>query len=190
MGWKSNTAVITEIETCHENKKLQLESKPAGGLGRGLRSHNIPGELRLEGTLEVSSNHLGVCWACSSLAPRFLSRGWPNCMCCSRCGRHVPRRGSRHRPPSTDHTAWSAVTVLTARVHCSSRFTCCPVAPQGLCRRAALQLVSPQPVRGKGTVHPAFSVCVSPHWISCDPCWPVPPAHGALAQWQPCPQAY
>lgn len=56
MGWKSNTVVIMAIETCHENKKLQLQSKPAAGLGRGLR--------RAE-ALEVSSS----LWESAGLAP-------------------------------------------------------------------------------------------------------------------------
>lgn len=75
MGQKSN--VIVEIETCHENKKLQLQSKHAAGLGRRLRNHKNPGELRMEGALETSSNLLGVFWAYSSFAPHFLSQRWP-----------------------------------------------------------------------------------------------------------------
>lgn len=46
MGWKSNAVVIMEIKTCHENQKLQLQSRSAADLGRGLRSHKNPGELR------------------------------------------------------------------------------------------------------------------------------------------------
>lgn len=100
-GVQGNVVVLTEIETC-QNKKRQLQSKPAAGLGRGLRSHKIPGQLRLEGTLEVLSNLLGVCRTYSHLAPHFLSWGWLNCICCSRCGWCMLRRGSRHCPPSTD----------------------------------------------------------------------------------------
>lgn len=46
MGWKSKVVLIVEMETCHENKKLRLQSEPAAVLGRGLRSHKNPGRTQ------------------------------------------------------------------------------------------------------------------------------------------------
>jgi len=163
-GWKSNIAIIVEIKTYHENKKLQLQSKPAAGLGRGLRTHKIPGELRLGETLQVSSHLLRACWAYSSLTPHFSSRGWPRCTCCSRCSWCVPGRGSRHRPPPADHTARAAVPVLAAAVHSSSRFACCRWHP----RAFAAVLLSSESVP---SLYRARGPSIPPPGLSTCPCW-------------------